>query len=192
MLMIMIQTMEHGGGPSREELERLLAGVAAGEREAFASLYHRTRAAVYALALSILKNTHDAQDVTQDAFVRLWDSAPQYRPQGTPMAWILTITRNLARMRLRQSARTAELDDQAWEAIPADAPGVTPEDKHLLQAALATLTDQERQVVLLHAVTGLKHREIAALLEIPVATALSKYHRALRKLKDFVKGDDAL
>lgn len=192
MLMIMIQTMEHGGGPSREELERLLAGVAAGEREDFASLYHRTRAAVYALALSILKNTHDAQDVTQDAFVRIWDSAPQYRPQGTPMAWILTITRNLARMRLRQSARTAELDDRAWEAIPADAPGVTPEDRHLLQAALATLTDQERQVVLLHAVTGLKHREIAALLEIPVATALSKYHRALKKLKDFVKGDDAL
>ena len=157
-----------------------------------AGLYHRTRAAVYALALSILKNTHDAQDVTQDTFVRVWDSAPQYRSQGTPMAWLLTITRNLARMRLRQGTRETELDKTEWEAIPADAQGVTPEDRQLLQTALAALSPTERQIVLLHAVTGLKHREIAEIVELPLATVLSKYHRALRKLKKWMKGDDAL
>lgn len=192
MLIVMIQTIEHGSGQNREELERLLIDVASGNQDALAALYHRTRAAVYALALSILKNIHDAQDVTQDVFVRVWDSAPQYRPQGSPMAWLLTITRNLARMKLRQSARHVALDDAQWEAIPADAPNVTPEDRHLLQTALATLTDEERQVVMLHAVTGLKHREIAALLEMPLATVLSKYHRALKKLRHFVKGDDSL
>jgi len=192
MLTVMIQTIEHGGGPDRKELEPLLIAVAAGEQEALAALYDRTRAAVYALALSILKNTHDAQDVTQDAFVRVWDSAPQYRPQGSPMAWILTITRNLARMKLRRNARLIDLNDEQWEAIPADAPSVTPEDRHLLQTALAALTDEERQVVMLHAVTGLKHREIAALLEMPLATVLSKYHRALKKLRTLVKGDDPL
>lgn len=191
MLMVMIQTIEHSQCPNKTELERLLVKVAAGEQESLAVLYHRTRAAVYALALSILKNTHDAQDVTQDTFVRIWDSAPQYRPQGSPMAWILTITRNLALMKLRQSARHVELNDEQWEAIPADTPNVTSEDRHLLQTALATLTDEERQVVMLHAVTGLKHREIAALLELPLSTVLSKYHRALKKLRSFVKGDDS-
>lgn len=191
MLMVMIQTIEHGGGPDRQKLEQLLAEVAAGEQEALAELYHCTRAAVYALALSILKNTHDAQDVTQDAFVRVWDSAPQYRPQGSAMAWILTITRNLARMKLRQSGRHVELDDEQWAAIPADAPNVTPEDRYLLQTALAALTDEQRQVVMLYAVTGLKHREIAVLLEMPLPTVLSKYHRALKKLRSFVKGDDS-
>ena len=134
----------------------------------------------------------DAQDVTQDAFVRVWEGAVQYRPQGSPMAWLLTITRNLARMKLRQGARQAELSEEEWEAIPADSPSVTPEDRELLQTALAALEDQERQVVLLHAVTGLKHREIAALLEMPLATVLSKYHRALKKLKNKLKGDGPL
>ena len=65
MLMgLMVQTAEYGGGDQRE-LERLLAGIAGGEHEDLAQLYHRTRAAVYALALSYLKNAHDAQDVTQ-------------------------------------------------------------------------------------------------------------------------------
>ena len=192
MLMVMISTIEEGAGPDRSELEALLLRVAAGDQDAFAQIYHRTRAAVYALALSILKNTHDAQDITQDAFVRIWDSAPGYRAQGSPMAWILTITRNLARMHLRQSARHVDLDEAEWDAIPADLPDVTPEDRHLLQTALASLSDEERRVILLHAVSGLKHREIAAVLELPLPTVLSKYHRALKKLRAFVKGDDSL
>ena len=191
-LMVMISTMEEGGGPDRSELEALLLRVADGDQDAFAQVYHRTRAAVYALALSILKNAHDAQDTTQDAFVRIWDHAPAYRPQGSPMAWILTITRNLARMHLRQNARHVDLDEAEWDAIPAALPDVTPEDRHLLQTALATLSDEERRVILLHAVSGLKHREIAAVLELPLPTVLSKYHRALKKLRAFVKGDDSL
>lgn len=147
MLLFMIHTIEHGISPNREELEQRLIDVAVGNQGALEELYHRTRAAVYALALSILKNT-------QDTFVRIWECAAQYRPQGSSMAWLLTITRNLARMKLRQSAKHAELDDAQWEAIPADVPTVTPEDRHLLQTALATLTDEDRQVVMLHSVTG--------------------------------------
>ena len=61
----------------------------------------------------------------------------------------------------------------------------------LLQGALASLADEERRIVMLHAVTGLKHREIAALLELPLPTVLSKYHRALKKMRSFLEGDDA-
>ena len=189
---LMVQTMKQERDRDPAELEELLLRIAGGEQQALEELYRRTRGAVYALALSYLKNAHDAQDVTQDAFVRVWEGAVQYRPQGSPMAWLLTIARNLARMKLRQGARQAELSEEEWEAIPADSPSVTPEDRELLQTALAGLEDQERQVVLLHAVTGLKHREIAALLEMPLATVLSKYHRALKKLKNKLKGDGPL
>lgn len=174
----------------RKELDRLLAGIAAGERTALAQLYHRTRGAVYGLALSYLREPQDAQDVVQDTFVRIWDSAPQYRSQGSPMAWILTIARNLARMKLRERSRLTDLDEAEWQAIPADAPAVTPEDRALLQTALAALGEEERRIVLLHAVTGLRHREIADLIERPLSTVLSKYHRALKKLKVQLKGEE--
>ena len=171
-----------------EQLEPLLAGLAAGDRDSLAELYRRTRAAVYGLALSYLKNSQDAEDVTQDTFVRAWEKAAQYQRQGKPLQWLLAIARNLSLMKLRQGARHEQLDEEEWDAIPADSPAVTPEDRQILQTALATLADQERQVVLLHAVTGLKHREIAALLQIPLATVLSKYHRALKKLRIQLEG----
>ncbi len=174
----------------REELERLLFRTGQGDREAFARLYSLTRDGVYALALSLLHDAHEAQDIAQDTFVKVWESAPAYRPQGSPMAWLLTVARNLARTRLRQGGRQVGLDEEAWNAIPAAAPDVSPEDRQLLQEALARLSPEERQIVLLHAAAGLKHRETAQLLELPLSTVLSKYHRGLKKLKALMKGED--
>lgn len=191
LILLGTQTMENRNIAEKQELEQLLSGVAAGDQEALALLYNRTRTAVYGMALSYLKNPHDAQDVTQDTFVRVWNCAAQYRPQGTPMAWLLTVTRNLARMRLRQDGRQVEWKEEHWDAVPDGGLAVSPEDRQILQDALATLGDQERQVVLLHAITGLKHREIAALLELPLATVLSKYHRARKKLRTYLEGDEA-
>ncbi len=188
MLTAAINTMEHGAGADRALLDRLLRQVADGDREAFGQLYRLARGPVYGLVLSMLKNAHDAQEITQDTFVKVWDSAGSYRSQGSPMAWLLTVARNLARMRLRQSARLGELTEEEWEAIPADAPAVTAEDRAVLQEALASLGDQERQIVLLHAASGLKHREIASLLELPLSTVLSKYQRALKKLRAQLEG----
>lgn len=186
-----IQTMEQEI-PDRQALDRLLISIAHGEQEALGELYSRTRGAVYGMSLSILKNAHDAQDVTQDTFVRIWESAEQYKSSGSPMAWILTVARNLALMRLRQSSRIGELTEEEWDAIPANAPAVTAEDRDILQTALAALKDTERQVVLLHAASGLKFREIAALLEMPVSTVLSKYHRAIQKMHAHLKGVETL
>lgn len=86
-------TTEYAG--SSAHLTELLAAIAAGQQDALAQLYHLTRTAVYGLSLSYLKNTHDAQDITQDVFVHVWDHAPQYRPTGSPMGWLLTVCRNL-------------------------------------------------------------------------------------------------
>ncbi len=178
--------------PDAARLEELLLRVAAGDREALGAVYKQTRGAVYATALGILKNAEDAADTTQDTFVKLWESADRYRPQGSPMAWVLAIARNLALMRLRQSSRTRTMTEEEWDAIPAAAAGVTAEDRAVLQSALARLSDPERQIILLHAASGLKHREIGQLLGLPLATVLSKYHRARKKLRTLLEGDDAL
>ena len=191
MTVLGLLTTTYGAPSAREDLESLLLGVAAGDSHSLEELYHRTRTAVYGLVLSYLKHPQDAEDVTQDAFVRIWDTAASYRPQGKPMAWLLTVARNLALMRLRERGKTQELTDEEWAALPARAPDVTTEDRHVLRAALSVLSEQERQVVMLHAVTGLKHREIAQLLELPLATVLSKYRRALKKLNLLLEGDDA-
>lgn len=174
----------------RRELDRLLLQVGQGDREAFARLYGLARGAVYALALALLHDAQEAQDVAQDTFIKVWESAPSYRSQGSPMAWLLTIARNLSRSRLRQSGRQVTLDETEWNAIPAALPAVDAEDRAVLQGALAQLGEEERKIVLLHAVTGLKHREIAQLLERPLSTVLSKYHRGLKKLKSLMKGEN--
>lgn len=179
---------EYGKAEGRRELERLLSGIAAGRPEDMSELYSRTRTAVYSLALSYLGNAHDAQDITQDTFVQVWERAGQYRPNGSPMGWLLTVCRNLALMRIRKADRHADLDDSGWDAIPAEEKGISVEERALLQDALALLDNNERRVVMLHAAAGMKHREIAVLLEMPLATVLSKYHRAIKKLRAFMKG----
>ena len=137
MLMLLAALQSEYGIPDPQQLEGLMAGLAAGDRESLAQLYHRTRAAVYGLALSILGSGHDAEDVTQDTYVTAWEKCHLYRPQGTPMAWLLTITRNLARMKLRDRGRTQDLGEEQWHAIPAQSPSVTPEDRAVLEAALS-------------------------------------------------------
>ena len=193
-MLSMLMTTEYAPAEDRHELQQLLIHVAGGEREALAELYQRTRSAVYGLALSYLKNAQDAQDaqnLTQDVYVQVWDRAEQYRPTGSPMGWLLAVCRNLCLTRLRREERHAALSEEEWDAIPARECGLDADERTLLQGALASLTDEERRIVLLHAVTGLKHREIAALLELPLPTVLSKYHRALKKMRIILEGDDA-
>ena len=176
--------------PDREILDRLLLAVGAGDREALARLYEETRGAVYAAALGVLGNHHEAQDVTQEAFVRIWENAPGYRSQGSPMAWMLTITRNLALMSLRREGRKGELSPEEWESIPAGEEQEAAEDRMALREALASLDSEERQIILLHAVSGLKHREIAGVLGRPLSTVLSRYQRGLKKLKKQLEGEE--
>lgn len=175
--------------PDRAALDRLLLAAGQGDRAAFAGLYEAARGAVYAAALGMLRDPHAAQDLCQDAFVRIWESAPRYRSEGSPMAWMLTITRNLARMALRGAGRQQTLTEEEWAALPGETAGLAGEDALVLREALQSLDEEERQVILLHAVSGLKHREIAALMERPLSTILSKYQRGLKKLKNRLKGD---
>lgn len=171
-------------------LEEYLLKIAEKDKEALALLYERTHAAVYGYAFSILKNKQDAEDVAHDTYVRIWKAAVGYQPAGKPLAWIFTIVRNLAGMRIREQKRTVAVPPQDWQSMFADETSVDQEDREVLQSLMKALSDEERQIVVLHAMAGLKHREIAELLQLGLPTVLSKYSRALKKMRNALKEVD--
>ena len=162
------------------DLDRLIAAVAAGDEDALAGLYHETSAGVYAYALSVLRSSYDAEDVLQDTFLRISQTAGSYRSNGKPMAWILTITKHLCVDLLRQQKKTTEL------SYDLGVPDADPNDKLIVEACLKILTNEERQIVVLYAVSGIKHREVAEMMGLPLPTVLSKYRRALKKMKNYL------
>jgi RNA polymerase sigma-70 factor (ECF subfamily) len=162
--------------------ENLIIRMAASDRDAFRELYHQTSGVVYGFAMSILRNKHDAEDVMHDAFIKIYSSAVTYRPSGNPMAWILTIVRNLCLNKIRGGKvceDLSEYDDLAGTLDDSEAVI----DRMVLETAMNVLDAEERQIVILHAMTGFKHREIAEILDLPTGTILSKYNRALKKVR---------
>lgn len=169
------------------DLEELLRQIALGSQQAFEELYRATDSAIYGYALSLTKNHHEAQDVMMDTYLKIRCAAHLYMPLGKPMAWILTITKNIARTKLRSAGRQIPLDDLEETTPSFDRDS---EEAVALEQAMKVLGDQERQILILHAVTGLKHREIAEMLGMPLATVLSKYARSLKKLKKALEEDN--
>ncbi len=175
---------------NNEDLDSCLRRIAAKEEEALADLYYQTSAAVYSFALSILRHTHDAEDVLQECYIAVYQAAGEYRSAKKPMAWILTIAKNLCLQKIRQQKKIAEVSDDEWEKLLPNNGTIPSEERILLTEALKQLSAQELQIVVLHIVSGFKHREIAQFLEMPLATVLSKYHRAIKKLKkNYLQGE---
>ena len=169
------------------DLEELLRQIALGSQQAFEELYRATDSAIYGYALSLMRNHHEAQDVMMDTYLKIRCAAHLYMPMGKPMAWILTITKNIARTKLRSAGRQIPLDDLEETTPSFDRDS---EEAVALEQAMKVLGDQERQILILHAVTGLKYREIAEMLGMPLATVLSKYARSLKKLKKALEEDN--
>ncbi len=170
--------------------ENLIIRLASGERQALAELYVQTDSAVYGFALSILKDHHLAEDVMHDAYLKINEAAVNYKPMGKPMAWILTIVRNLSLMKLRQAKNKFSVPlDESFDL--ADSRDLEKEstDRVLLSAVMQILSDEERQIVTLYAISGMKHREIASVMGMPLATVLSKYRRSLVKLKKYMEAE---
>lgn len=172
-----------------QTLDNYIMAIATGDTKALELLYLQTRGAVYGFALSLCQNAQDAEDVLQDTYLHAVQGAGSYLPKGKAMAWLLAITKNLALMRLREKKKAIPLSQEEWNNAFQAQPDVTPEDRLLLKTLLLKLEDTERQIVTLHATAGLKHREIASLLSLPLPTVLSKYSRALKKLRNQLKED---
>ena len=186
--MLLTGLMAAAGGSAYDGMsdEALLLATARGDREAFRRLYQNTDKSIYGYILSIIRNESDAEEIMQETYMKVWTSAASYEAQGKPLAWMFTIARNLCYMRFRDRKREADI---SLEELTGDAQGeicVSLEnaaDKLALDTALLSLSEEEREIVLLHAGAGLKHREIAGSLDMPLATVLSKYNRAMKKLQ---------
>ncbi|MBQ9469076.1 MAG: RNA polymerase sigma factor [Clostridia bacterium] len=169
-----------------KDADDLLLRATQGDRGALEELYRMFSPQVYAFALATLKNVEDAKDVLQDCFVSLCCNSENYQPQGKAKSYIMTVTNNLCLMLLRKRKRNADLPEEDW--MPQiEREELTPYEKALLRECLSSLDDLERQVIVLHVVSGYKYREIAALLHLPLSTVLSKYFRAQKKMQEKFK-----
>lgn len=163
--------------------ESIFIRIAENDMNAFEELYSKTQKSVYAFALSILRNHEDSMDVLQDTYLKVRGAAHLYKPMGKPMAWIFTIARNLALSKLRTASKINSISVEDIEDNISFSYVTNKEDKIVLMAALNILDVEEREIILLHAISGFKHREIAKSLGISLGTVLSKYNRGLKKLK---------
>ena len=166
-------------------LDQYINDIALGNTDALALLYRATQVSVYGFALSILKNIHEAEDILHDVYIKIYENASTYQNNGKPMAWILTITKNLSLMKLRKNKNNIDIDE-ILDFFPTKHEHYNTETKLLLTVAFKYISDEERNILMLHAVAGYKHREIAKLLEIPLSTVLSKYNRTIKKIRNFI------
>ena len=140
-----------------------------GESDAFDALVRRHYRTAFAVALGVLGNRHDAEDVVQDAFVKAADRLEDCREPSRFVQWMMMIVRNraLSHRTYRKIRETSELLPELAEAE--DSPFVDAARSELadtLQSALATLSEVQREIVLLHDMDGWTHKDIAETLEI--------------------------
>lgn len=179
----------YGSGKAKNtDIEELIERLSKGDTDALEELYSATSDGVFAYALSILRSIPDAEDAMQDTYLKIASTAHRYIPQGKPMAWILTCAKNMCLMKLRERKRRAETPIEGNpDALKSDDDGLSRiEDALMIEAFMKELSPEENSIVVLHAVAGLKHRETAKLMGMPLSTVLSKYRRALEKLRKHI------
>ena len=161
----------------------LLAQVALHNRGAFRALYEQTSPRLYSVALRMLGNSTQAEDVLQDVYLKVWHAAAAYAaPRGDAIAWMVALTRNRAIDVLRGKAPVSATDEQIgaleseWRSEPTSSPG-------RLRECLEALEGGQRQSIFAAFFQGLSHSEIAERFAVPVGTIKSRVRRGLAALK---------
>jgi RNA polymerase sigma-70 factor (ECF subfamily) len=169
----------------------LVARAKRGDAASFEQLYRATIPRIYALCLRMTANELLARDLAHDAFVKAWESLDSFRGESTFLSWMHRLTVNVVLQDLRSTrrresrVRLAEDGEAGLDAAQDDGPldSITRLD---LQAALARLSADARQVVVLHDIAGYRHDEIAALLGVAAGTVRSRLHHARRQLREWM------
>lgn len=173
----------------------LMRQVTQGDRRAFLHLYDKYAPRVNGLSLRMLRDEMTAEEVTQDAFLRLWTRATTFNPdRGRLLSWLLAITRRLAIDRIRLDARRPALSEAnspggSWEQLP-DAASQTEEARWLsMKFALFELPAEQREAIELAFYHGMSHGQIAEYLELPLGTVKSRLRLAMEKLRRSLQSD---
>jgi len=179
--------------------EDLISLVAEGDAEAFATLYDRHSRAAYSLAYRMMGERQAAEDLTQDAFVKVWRSARSYRAdRGSVRTWLLSIVHNRGIDQLRSLASRR----RTQEKVEACAPRAQPSEafahswrnsqREQVRQALSTLPEEQLKIVQLAYFSGYTHAEIAELLDVPLGTVKGRMRLGLKKIRAYFDSQDVV
>lgn len=186
------------------ELAALIKRAAAGDEDAFSALLDRYEKTVYNLAFQYTRHREDAADITQDVFIKLWRTLGSFRGDCSFSGWVIRITRNTALDYLRRQNNHAALsltveeedtDDRGREIELADDrpehdPAMQAEQNErsaALQAAIASLRADHREILVLRDMQGFSYAEIAEMLGLEMGTVKSRLARARIHVKEFLE-----
>lgn len=179
---------------------KLLARVVKGDQQAFSQLYDQSSSLLYALALRMLGNRDEAAGLLQEVYLEVWRKIARYDVgRGTPIAWLITLTRSRAIDRLRSRAAkglnqmTTPLDSTSAAQIRDR--GATPFESYadaelrtVVTSALAELPVPQQEAIEMAFYEGLSHTEIAARLNQPLGTVKTRIKLGLTKLRTALRG----
>lgn len=178
---------------------KLMARVVKGDHQAFSQIYDQSSTLLYSMAVRILGSREDAAELLQEVYLEVWRKVVRYDVgRGTPIAWLITLTRSRAIDRLR--ARGARARQQAGEPLDGSSASLVadrhpdPLESHvdqelrgLVTGALADLPQAQQQAIELSYYEGLSHAEIATRLNQPLGTVKTRIKLGMSKLRDSLR-----
>lgn len=188
------------------KLEDLLLLAKKGDGRAFEQIVLQTERAVYNLALSIVKKKEDAEDVTQETYLRLWRAASEIKLESSLKLYILRTARNLALDLIRKNLKRDEIDTVILDAegefeidIADDSPDSRPDESYLhkiekevVRQSIEELPSAAREMIVLRDIEGLSYTEIAEMLGLAEGTLKSKLFRARERLRKIILSKNIL
>ncbi|KFZ27372.1 MAG: ECF RNA polymerase sigma factor SigW [Candidatus Izimaplasma bacterium HR2] len=167
---------------SNSDIKILVKQLQNGDMSVFDDLYYQTKDIVFYSILGILKDYSISEDIMQDTYLKALSKIHSYKPTHSFKSWIVTIAKNLAINEFNRRKRETTIDIQTDEMFLGQTESRS-ENQILIEQIFKVLNDTEREIVLLHVVGDLKHREIAKMLNKPLGTITWAYKNSLEKLK---------
>lgn len=181
--------------PANEDtLATLLSRCALGDQQAFERLYRATSSKLFAVALRILRRQDWAEEVLQEAFVNIWNHAPDYASEkAAPLTWMTHIVRNRALDWLRRPQREDTVGDEVQSAWQDESASLferlaLARDAVALNGCLERLEAKQRQMIALAFWHGLAHSELAQHLQQPIGTVKTWMRRGLAMIRKCLEG----
>jgi len=168
---------------SNSDIKILVKNLQSGDMSGFDDIYYETKDIVFYSILGILKDYSLSEDIMQDTYLKALSKIHSYKPTHSFKAWIVTIGKNLAINEFNRRKKETNIDIQENEIFLGQTESRS-ENQILIEQIFKVLNDTEREIVLLHVVGDLKHREIAKLLNKPTGTITWSYNNSLKKLKN--------
>jgi RNA polymerase sigma-70 factor (ECF subfamily) len=178
--------------------EDLISLVEASDAEAFATLYDRHSRAAFSLAYRMMGERQAAEDLAQDAFLKVWRNASSYRAErGSVRTWILSIVHNRGIDQLRSLASRRRTQDRVEASAPRSQPSEAfaeawrNSQRDQVREALDTLPSEQLKILELAYFSGYTHVEISKLLGLPLGTVKGRMRLGLKKIRDFFESRGA-